>query len=242
MQSVVYIFAMLHHFPIHTNERPDKTTLWFPINLRGHQSKNCFFQNWLQNDRNKEIRYLDSGQRGQDEYDRRKVDYYNRQDQFNSQQQSNRYPSPYEQQRPQPQPQPQPTSQRVGLYGRDDDSPYLVVPMNGVKGDCKGDNCCFPKCYAEKGNRVSACTCTERHRLSGSLVAGPTGYPRTDRTERTTRFSRNGRLAGFKRRQRWAWTTGADWIERRSRENGHAWFSGSKWSWRFARHVRNPGS
>lgn len=49
--------------------------------------------------------------------------------------------------------EPQP---RVGLYGRETGDSYLVVPAVGAnKGNCSGTLCSYPKCYAEKGSRVS---------------------------------------------------------------------------------------
>lgn len=56
---------------------------------------------------------------------------------------------------------PQDTKGYDRNYGRPNQngypSNYKVVPAPGYKGqtNCVGSNCCFPKCFAEKGSRVS---------------------------------------------------------------------------------------
>lgn len=49
---------------------------------------------------------------------------------------------------------------RYGGYaaaGDDENYPsnYQVIPMPGAPQNCKGSGCCVPKCFAEKGSRVS---------------------------------------------------------------------------------------
>lgn len=47
---------------------------------------------------------------------------------------------------------------KVGLYGRDPTDTYLTVPIDNGNANCTNSTClprCSPKCYAEKGNRVS---------------------------------------------------------------------------------------